>query len=128
MVFDSDAAAAASLDDLRRAAYDCPTESIVVADLPCGPPGRTPGGRCVRINPYEKQFLREQSEDPVIRRSDDETDISNAFVIDGTPAVGGTPTADGPRAGDGDRDGTRRGDTDPIRWFLSSPISPLKQS
>ena len=31
VVFDSDAAAEASLDDLRRAAYDCPTESIRVS-------------------------------------------------------------------------------------------------
>lgn len=30
VVFDSDAAAAASLDDVRRGAYDCPTESIVI--------------------------------------------------------------------------------------------------
>jgi ferredoxin len=30
VVFDSDVAAATSLEDLRRGAYDCPTESIVI--------------------------------------------------------------------------------------------------
>jgi ferredoxin len=30
-VFDQDAASTVSLDDLRRAAYDCPTESITVS-------------------------------------------------------------------------------------------------
>ncbi|MET8430580.1 ferredoxin [Nocardia sp. NPDC004860] len=32
VIFDSEAAASASMEDLRRGAYDCPTESIVIED------------------------------------------------------------------------------------------------